>query len=50
LFASGSDRVSGQRRYPDSAVGLVGIVPLLPDVGFSLADLKAFIAGRAAAR
>jgi MerR family regulatory protein len=31
-------RVSGQRRYPESAVGLVGIILLLREVGFSLAS------------
>jgi DNA-binding transcriptional MerR regulator len=28
-------RVSGQRRYPESVVGLVGMILLLRDVGFS---------------
>jgi DNA-binding transcriptional MerR regulator len=42
-------RVSGQRRYPESAVGLVGIILLLRDVGFSLAEQKAFMASRAVA-
>lgn len=40
-------RVSGQRRYPESAVGLVGIILLLRDVGFSLAEQKALLASRA---
>jgi DNA-binding transcriptional MerR regulator len=31
-------RVSGQRRYPESAVGLVGIILLLRKVGPSLAE------------
>jgi MerR family redox-sensitive transcriptional activator SoxR len=42
-------RISGQRRYPKSTVGLVGIILLLSDVGFSLAEQKAFMAARAAA-
>jgi MerR family redox-sensitive transcriptional activator SoxR len=29
-------RISGQRRYPESAVGLVGVILLLREVGFSL--------------
>lgn len=33
-------RISGQRRYPESAVGLVGIILLLRDVRFSLAEQK----------
>jgi DNA-binding transcriptional MerR regulator len=39
-------RVSGQRRYPNSAVGLVGTILLLRDVGFSLRESKAFLASR----
>jgi DNA-binding transcriptional MerR regulator len=39
-------RVSGQRRYPESAVGLVGVILLLRDVGFSLRESKAFLASR----
>ncbi|GAA3263162.1 MerR family transcriptional regulator [Nonomuraea helvata] len=39
-------RVSGQRRYPPSAVRLVGVVLLLRDVGFTLREVKAFIASR----
>jgi len=42
-------RIAGQRRYPESATGLVGIILLLRDVGFSLAEQKAFMASRAAA-
>ena len=42
-------RISGQRRYPESAAGLVGLILLLRDVGFSLAEQKAFMAARAAA-
>jgi DNA-binding transcriptional MerR regulator len=36
-------RVSGQRRYPPSAVQLVGLILLLRDVGFSLRELKALV-------
>jgi MerR family redox-sensitive transcriptional activator SoxR len=43
-------RVSGQRRYPESAVGLVGMILLLRDVGFSLAEGKALMASRAGER
>jgi DNA-binding transcriptional MerR regulator len=39
-------RASGQRRYPKSAVGLVGVILLLRDVGFSLRETKAFLASR----
>jgi MerR family redox-sensitive transcriptional activator SoxR len=39
-------RISGQRRYPESAVGLVGLILLLRDVGFSLAEQKALLASR----
>ncbi|HEY7200700.1 MAG TPA: MerR family transcriptional regulator [Candidatus Dormibacteraeota bacterium] len=42
-------RTSGQRRYPESAVVLVGIILLLRDVGFSLAEQRAFMASRAVA-
>ncbi|MEV0236462.1 MerR family transcriptional regulator [Nonomuraea sp. NPDC050786] len=42
-------RISGQRRYPPSAVGLVGVVLLLRDVGFTLREVKAFIASRSSA-
>src|SRR5215211_6873153 len=37
-------RISGQRRYPESAVALVGIILLLRDVGFTLAERKALMA------
>ncbi|HZD69091.1 MAG TPA: MerR family transcriptional regulator [Actinomycetes bacterium] len=40
-------RVSGQRRYPESAIGLVGVILLLRDVGFSLRESKALLASRA---
>ncbi|WP_249645175.1 MerR family transcriptional regulator [Nocardia sputi] len=39
-------RVSGQRRYPPSAVRLVGVVLALQNVGFTLREVKAFIASR----
>ena len=41
-------RVSGQRRYPESAIGRVGIILLLREVGFSLAEQRALIASRGA--
>jgi DNA-binding transcriptional MerR regulator len=37
-------RISGQRRYPESAVRQVGIILLLRDVGFSLAEQKELMA------
>ena len=42
-------RVSGQRRYPPSAVGLVGVILALRNVGFTLREIKAFIASRSLA-
>ena len=39
-------RVSGQRRYPTSAVELVAMILLLRDVGFSLRESKAFLGSR----
>jgi DNA-binding transcriptional MerR regulator len=36
-------RISGQRRYPESAVRLVGTILLPRDVGFSLAEPKALM-------
>jgi DNA-binding transcriptional MerR regulator len=42
-------RVSGQRRYPPSAVELVGVILSLRDVGFTLREVKAFIASRSSA-
>ncbi|XVQ06252.1 MerR family transcriptional regulator [Spirillospora sp. CA-255316] len=42
-------RVSGQRRYPPSVVQRVGVVLLLRDVGFTLREVKAFIASRPSA-
>ncbi|HEY3684509.1 MAG TPA: MerR family transcriptional regulator [Streptosporangiaceae bacterium] len=40
-------RVSGRRRYPPSAAGLVGVILLLRDVGFTLREVKTFVASRA---
>ena len=40
------ERVSGQRRYPQSAVRLVGVILVMQEVGFTLRELKAFIAAR----
>ena len=42
-------RISGQRRYPESIIELVGIILLLSDVGFTLAEQKALMAARAVA-
>jgi MerR family redox-sensitive transcriptional activator SoxR len=42
-------RVSGQRRYPPSAVGLVGEILLLRDIGFRLRDVRVLIASRSSA-
>lgn len=42
-------RVSGQRRYPESAVEHVGIILLFRDSGFTLAEQKALMASRAVA-
>ncbi len=39
-------RVLGQRRYPESEVGRVGLILLLRDVGFSLRESKALLASR----
>lgn len=39
-------RVSGQRRYPASAVELVGLILLLRDAGFTLRELKVLISSR----
>src|SRR5262249_52618315 len=43
-------RISGQRRYPEEAVELVGIILLLSDVGFSLAEQKALVDSRGVER
>jgi DNA-binding transcriptional MerR regulator len=42
-------RVAGQRRYPPSAAGLVGVVLLLREAGFTLREIKAFLAARSPA-
>ena len=44
-----SIRVSGQRRYPHSAIALVGIILLLSEVGFSLNEQKALLASQSVA-
>ncbi len=43
-------RVSGQRRYPESAARLVGTILLYSDAGFTLAEQKALIAAHAGTR
>jgi DNA-binding transcriptional MerR regulator len=40
-------RVSGQRRYPESAARVVGTILLYSDAGFTLAEQKALMATRA---
>jgi DNA-binding transcriptional MerR regulator len=40
-------RISGQRRYPESAARLVGAILLYSDAGFTLAEQKTLIATRA---
>ncbi|MDN3356184.1 MerR family transcriptional regulator [Actinomadura sp. DC4] len=42
-------RVSGHRRYPPSAIRLVGVVLLLRDVGFTLREVTTFIGPRSPA-
>jgi len=37
-------RISGQRRYPESAARLVAAIPLYSDAGFTLAEQKALLA------
>ena len=37
-------RISGQRRYPESAARLVGAILLYADAGFTLAEQKALLA------
>jgi DNA-binding transcriptional MerR regulator len=41
-------RVSGQRRYPESMLGVVGVILLLQDAGFTLAEQKALAASHGA--
>ena len=40
-------RISGQRRYPESADRLVAVILLYSDAGFTLAEQKALMATRA---
>jgi DNA-binding transcriptional MerR regulator len=40
-------RISGQRRYPESAARLVGTILLYSDAGFTLAEQKALMTARA---
>ena len=42
-------RVSGQRRYPESAARVVGTILLYSDAGFTLAEQKALMAARKSA-
>jgi DNA-binding transcriptional MerR regulator len=42
-------RVSGQRRYPESAARVVGTILLYSDAGFTLAEQKALLASRQSA-
>jgi len=42
-------RVSGQRRYPESAARLVAAILLYSDAGFTLAEQKALMASRPSA-
>ena len=42
-------RVSGQRRYDESIIELVGMILLWRDVGFSLGETKALMASRSRA-
>ena len=42
-------RVSGQRRYAPSAIGLVGLILSLQDVGFTLREVRALIGSRSRA-
>jgi DNA-binding transcriptional MerR regulator len=46
---SPSARISGQRRYPESAARLVGAILLYSDAGFTLAEQKALMASRRSA-
>ncbi|HKA93462.1 MAG TPA: MerR family transcriptional regulator [Acidimicrobiia bacterium] len=39
-------RVSGRRRYGPEAVGVVGAILVLADVGFTLAEVEQFVAAR----
>ena len=42
-------RISGQRRYPPSALGLVGEILVLRDVGFTLQEIGTLVASRSTA-
>jgi DNA-binding transcriptional MerR regulator len=42
-------RISGQRRYPEAAARVVGMILLYSDAGFTLAEQKALMAARASA-
>jgi DNA-binding transcriptional MerR regulator len=39
-------RVSGRRRYPPDAVGVVGAILFLRDVGFTLEEIRGLMAAR----
>jgi DNA-binding transcriptional MerR regulator len=41
-------RVSGRRRYGPGAIGVVGVILFLADVGFTLAEIKQLMAARPA--
>jgi DNA-binding transcriptional MerR regulator len=43
-------RVAGQRRYGPEAVDSVGMIVLLRDIGFSLAEIKMFVNPRGRSR
>jgi DNA-binding transcriptional MerR regulator len=43
-------RVSGQRRYGEPAVGMVGTIVLLREIGFSLAEIKTFVSSQGRGR
>jgi DNA-binding transcriptional MerR regulator len=43
-------RISGQRRYPESAARVVGTILLYSDAGFTLAEQKVLMASREGAR
>jgi MerR family copper efflux transcriptional regulator len=45
----GPARISGQRRYPESAIALVGVILLVHGVRFSLAEQKALMTSRGVA-
>jgi len=43
------ERIWGQRRYSETAVALVGVILLLQDAGFTLAEQRSFVASRGVA-